>query len=130
MKRLNPDTLFKPQAYTQVVESTRRRTIYVSGQVSMDAQGNLVAPGDFRGQVRQVFTNLRAALDAAGASPADVTKMTTFVVDYKPELRPIVGEARTEFPGGSPPPASTLVGVTALADPAYLVEIEAIAVTE
>lgn len=78
MKRLNPDTLFKPQAYTQ----------------------------------------------------ADVTKMTTFVVGYKPELRPIVGEARTEFLGGSPPPGSTLVGVTALADPAYLVEIEAIAVTE
>lgn len=130
MKRLNPETLFKPQAYTQVVEAAGRRTIFISGQVSQDAQGKVVAAGDFRGQARQVFANLRAALEAAGASPADVTKITMFIVDYKPELRPVVAEARSEFLAGGQPPASTLIGVTALADPAYLLEIEAIAVTD
>ena len=130
MKRLNPETLFKPQAYTQVVEATGRRTIFVSGQVSQDAQGNVVAPGDFRGQARQVFANLRAALEAAGASPADVTKVTMFIVDYEPELRPVLAEARAEFLAGAEPPASTLIGIAALADPAYLLEIEAIAVTD
>ena len=130
MKRQNPETLFKPQAYTQVVEAAGRRTIFVSGQVSQDAQGKVVAPGDFRGQARQVFANLRAALEAAGASPADVTKMTTFIVDYKPEQRAVIAEARAEFLGGAQPPASTLIGITALADPAYLLEIEAIAVID
>ncbi|HEY9286514.1 MAG TPA: RidA family protein [Candidatus Dormibacteraeota bacterium] len=130
MKRLNPDTLLKPQAYTQVVEAAGRRTIFVSGQISQDAQGTVVAPGDFPGQARQVFANLRAALQAAGASPADITKMTTFIVDYTPELRAVIAEARSEFLSGAPPPASTLIGISALADPAYLLEIEAIAVID
>jgi enamine deaminase RidA (YjgF/YER057c/UK114 family) len=130
LQRLAPEGLFKPAAYTQVVVATGRRMVFVSGQVSMDAAGNLVAPGDVAGQARQVYANLRAALEGAGAGPADVVKLTTYVVGYKPELRGLLGEARATVFGPAALPASTLVGVQALADPGYLIEVEAIAVTD
>ena len=72
----------------------------------------------------------RAALKAAGASYANIVKITTFGVGYKPELRPIIGKARSAFFEGMEPPASTLVGVTALAAPEWLIEIEAVAVVD
>jgi enamine deaminase RidA (YjgF/YER057c/UK114 family) len=130
VQRLTPQGLYKPAAYTQVVTSTGRRTIFVSGQVSMDKDGKLVAPGDFAAQARQVYANLRAALEGAGATPADVVKLTTYVVDYKPELRALLAEARAGVFGTAELPASTLVGVQALAEPGYLLEIEAIATTD
>lgn len=129
MDRLSPEGLVKPSAYTQVIVATGRRMVFVSGQVAQDAQGKLVAAGDLAGQAKQVYANLRAALKAAGATPADVTKLTTFVVGYRPEHRPVIAEARlTVFRAGELP-ASTLVGVQALAEPGYLIEVEAIAVT-
>ena len=129
LQRLTPDALFKPTAYTQVVVASGRRMVFVSGQVSMDAGGRLVAPGDFAGQARQVYANLRTALDGAGIAPADVAKLTTYVVGYKPELRPSLAEARAAV-FGAVLPASTLVGVQALAEPGYLLEVEAIAVSD
>ena len=130
LERLTPAGLFKPTAYTQGVAARGRRMVFVAGQVSIDAQGTLVAPGDFAGQVRQVFANLRTALVGAGATPADVTKITIYVVDYKPELRLLLGEARSAVFGPGTLPASTLVGVQALAEPGFLIEIEAIAVLD
>lgn len=129
LRRLTPTGLFKPAAYTQVVVASGSRMVFIAGQVSIDAEGTLVAPGDFAGQVKQVFANLRTALEGAGATPADVTKITIYVVGYKPDLRPLLGEARSAVFGGTLP-ASTLVGVQALAEPGYLVEIEAIAVID
>jgi enamine deaminase RidA (YjgF/YER057c/UK114 family) len=130
LQRLTPEGLFKPAAYTQVVVASGRRMVFLAGQVSIDAQGKLVAPGDFAGQVRQVFANLRTALEGAGATPADVTKITIYVVNYKPELRPLLGEARSAVFGPGTLPASTLVGVQALAEPGFLIEIEAAAVLD
>ncbi len=130
LERLTPKGLFKPGAYTQVVVASGRRMVFVSGQVSMDADGKLVAPGDFAGQARQVYANLHAALDGAGATPAHVTKLTTYVVGYQPELRLLLAEARHTVFGTAALPASTLVGVQALAEPGYLVEVEAVAVTD
>ena len=130
LERLAPAGLFKHAAYTQVVVARGRRLVFVAGQVSIDAQGTLVAPGDFAGQVRQVFANLRIALEGAGATPADVTKITIYVVGYKPELRPLLGEARSAVFGAAALPASTLVGVQALAEPGFLIEVEAIAVLD
>ena len=129
-EHLTPDGLFKPAVYSQVVVASGRRTVFVSGQVSIDAGGNVVAPGDFAGQTRQAYANLRTALGGAGASPADVTKLTTYVVGYRPEMLPVIGEARTALFGSLAPPASTLVGIQALARPDYLVEVEAIAVID
>ena len=70
------------------------------------------------------------ALEGAGAQAADVVKLTTYVVGYKPELRPLLGEARSTVFGPGALPASTLVGVQALAEPGYLIEVEAFAVTD
>lgn len=128
MDRFSPEGLVNPTAYTQVVVASGRRMVFVSGQVSQDADGKLVAPGDFAGQARQVYANLRIALKSAGATPADVTKLTTYVVGYKPELRPLMAEARSTVFRAGELPASTLVGVQALAEPGYLIEVEAIAV--
>jgi enamine deaminase RidA (YjgF/YER057c/UK114 family) len=125
---LTPDGLFKPTVYSQVVVASGRRLVFISGQVAIDAGGNLVAPGDFTGQTRQAYGNLRMALAGAGASPSDVTKLTTFVVGYRPEMLSVIGESRTALFGSVDPPASTLVGIQALARPEYLVEVEAIAV--
>ena len=130
LQRLTPTGLFKPAAYTQVIVTGGRRMVFIAGQVSIDAEGRLVAPGDLAGQVKQVFANLRTALEGAGATPADVTKITIYIVDYKPELRPLLGEARAAVFGPATLPASTLVGVQALAEPGYLIEVEAIAVID
>jgi enamine deaminase RidA (YjgF/YER057c/UK114 family) len=130
LQRLTPAGLFKPAAYTQVVLAQGRRMAFIAGQVSIDAEGKLVAPGDFAGQVKQVFANLGTALKGASATPADVTKITIYVVNYKPELRPLLGEARSALFGATALPASTLVGVQALAEPGFLIEIEAVAVLD
>jgi enamine deaminase RidA (YjgF/YER057c/UK114 family) len=122
------DGLFKNPAYSHTVVASGARTIYISGQVAMDQQGKLVGAGDLGAQTEQVMRNLERALAAAGASFTDVVKITTYVVDYKPEMRAVVSKARSPFFAGREPPASTLVGVSALALPEWLIEIEAVAV--
>jgi enamine deaminase RidA (YjgF/YER057c/UK114 family) len=102
--------------------------IYTAGQVPIDEQGNLVGAGDLAAQAEQVMRNVGLALAAAGASYADVVKITTYVVNYKPEHRAIIGKVRAAFFANGTPPASTLVGVAALAMPEWLVEIEAVAI--
>jgi enamine deaminase RidA (YjgF/YER057c/UK114 family) len=124
----NADGLFKNPAYSHVAVASGTRTIYIAGQVAMDSQGNLVGAGDLGAQTEQVMKNLGLALAAAGASFTDVVKITTYVVDYKPEHRAIISKARTPFFAGREPPASTLVGISALALPGWMIEIEAIAV--
>ncbi len=123
---IQPDGIFSNPSYTHVVTTARARTVYVSGQVSMDATGAMVAEGDLAGQTEQVFANLAIALAAAGATFADVVKLTTYVVDYTPAARPLIAAVRSRYFPTSPP-ASTLVGVSALALPGWLIEIEAIA---
>lgn len=122
------DGLFKNPAYSHVAIASGARTVYIAGQVAMDSEGNLVGAGDLGAQTEQVMRNLGLALAAAGASFADVVKITTYVVDYKPEHRAIIGKARSPFFAGREPPASTLVGISALAAPGWLIEIEAVAV--
>jgi len=130
LEHLTPKGLFKPAVFTQVVVATGRRLVFISGQVSMDANGELVSEGDLAGQARQVYANLKAALDGAGAKPSDVAKLTTYVVGYRPELLPVMSAARTAVLGTADLPASTLVGVQVLAQPGYLIEVEAIAVID
>ncbi len=130
IERPQPEGLFINPAYSHTVVSTGTRLIHVSGQVSMDENGALVGAGDLGAQTKQCMTNLGRALAAAGASFSDVVKITTFVVDYKPEHRAIIGAARGPFFESGKPPASTLVGVSALALPGWLIEIEAVAALE
>jgi enamine deaminase RidA (YjgF/YER057c/UK114 family) len=125
-----PKGLLHNPGFSQVVVATGTRVIHTAGQVSIDEHGMLVGVGDFAAQTEQAMRNIGLALVAAGASYADIIKITTYVVDYKPELRAVIGKARAPFFANRPPPASTLVGVTALALPDWLVEIEAIAVVD
>ena len=124
------DGLLHNPAFSQVVVAVGTRMIHTAGQVSIDERGVLVGPGDYAEQTAQVMRNVGLALAAAGASYADIVKITTYVVNYKPELRAVIGKARAPFFADRTPPASTLVGVTALALPEWLVEIEAVAVTD
>jgi enamine deaminase RidA (YjgF/YER057c/UK114 family) len=128
IEHLRPKGLFNNPAYSHAVVASGTRTVYVSGQVSMDENGAVVGAGDLAAQTTQALRNLGLALDAAGARFADVVKITTFVVNYAPEHRAIIAKARAPFFAGGEPPASTLLGVSALAVPEWLIEIEAVAV--
>jgi enamine deaminase RidA (YjgF/YER057c/UK114 family) len=125
-----PEGLLHNAGFSQVVVASGTRTIYTAGQVSIDAHGALVGAGDLAAQTEQAMRNIGLALAAANASYADIVKLTTYVVDYKPELRAVIGKARAPFFGTGARPASTLVGVTALALPEWLVEIEAVAIVD
>jgi enamine deaminase RidA (YjgF/YER057c/UK114 family) len=130
LEHLRPSGLHHNPAYSHVVVASGARTIYIAGQVSTDDEGRVVGEGDLAAQTTQVMHNIGLALKAAGGGYADIVKITTFVVGYRPELRPIIGKARSVFFEGMEPPASTLVGVTALAAPEWLIEIEAVAVVD
>jgi enamine deaminase RidA (YjgF/YER057c/UK114 family) len=129
LQRLNPEGLFQPSAYTQVVVATGSRIVFLAGQVAVDASGQVVSDGDFAGQAQAVFQNLSLALAAAGATAADVTKLTIYVVHYSPDQLTVIGDMRRAL-FGDRLPASTLVGVEALARPEYLLEVEATAVLD
>lgn len=125
----NPDAVSKPGAYTHVVQATGSRIVFIAGQVALDKDGNVVGAGDLAKQTEQVFQNLQACLASAGATFADVTKTTTFIVGYQAARdRATVGAVRQKYLSADNPPASTLVGVYALATPEIMIEIEAIAV--
>jgi len=99
-------------------------TVYVSGQTSVDADGNVLHKGDMKAQAQQTFRNIAAVLADAGATMADIVKITCFVTDI--DLYPGYAEARAEaFPNN--PPASATVSTPALVHPDMLVEIEAVA---
>ncbi|HEX2500535.1 MAG TPA: RidA family protein [Methylomirabilota bacterium] len=100
-------------------------TVYVSGQVALDADGRLVGPGDVVAQTRQVLENIRKVLAAGEATLDDVVKVTVYLANV--DDRPRVNEVRQAFFGANRP-ASTLVEVSRLALPGLLVEIEAVAV--
>ena len=104
------------------------RTVYISGQTARDDKSNVVGAGDVKKQAAKVFENLRVAVEAAGGSMDDVAKITTYVVDLKPDDRLWIGEmVKKHFPK---PPAHTLVGISALAVPELLIEVEAVAVLD
>jgi enamine deaminase RidA (YjgF/YER057c/UK114 family) len=126
---INPAGLPRPGTYTPVVVARGARTIYVSGQVPVNEKGELVGKGDLLAQAEQVFRNIDIALKGADATFADVVKITTFVVGFRPEHRALMHQVRSRYVSKDNPPASTLLGVQALAVPDYLIEIEAIAVT-
>jgi 2-iminobutanoate/2-iminopropanoate deaminase len=123
---INPKEVAVPTGYTQVVSvDSPKRILYVSGQVSIDQKGDIVGKGDLETQTRQVYSNLLAILRSQGASFKDVVKLNTYTTE--PEKVATVRKVRNEFVSSEAPPASTFVGVTALADPSYLVEVEAVA---
>ena len=126
---INPEDLPKPRSYHQVAVATGTRMVFVAGQVSEDVEGDLVGEGDFALQARTAFANVGRALAAAGAQPGQVARITIYVVAHRPELLPLISDARIAV-FGDHRPADTLLGVATLAEPGYLIEVEAIAVTD
>jgi len=124
---LSPETLPPPFGYSHVVDAPAGRIIYVSGQVPLDADGQLVGEGDFAAQTRQVFENLSRALEAAAASWSDVVKLDYFLRDVG-EITS-VRAIRDDYVDTERPPASTLVEVSGLFRPDVLIEIQAVAIT-
>src|SRR3954447_12045283 len=105
---INPEDLPKPQSYHQVAVATGSRWVFVSGQVSEDVDGNLVGAGDFALQARTAFANVGRALAAAGARPEQVARITIYVAGHRPELIPLISEARIAVLGDHRLPATRL----------------------
>ena len=114
-----------PFGYSHVVDSPAARIVYISGQVPLDVDGQLVGEGDFEAQTRQVFENLTLALEATGASWTDVVKLNFFLTDVTQLTS--VRAIRDEFVNTEQPPASTLVQVSGLFRPEVMIEVEAVA---
>jgi len=109
--------------YSHVVVVEARRTVFVSGQLARDGQGNVVGKGDMRAQIRQVGENVKAALAAAGATLDDIVKTNTYVTDIEEYFKQV--DVRMEYFGALP--TSTTVEVRRLAHPDLLVEVEVVA---
>ena len=122
----NPAGIAKPGGYTHVVEATGPgRIVYIAGQLGLKPDG--VIAGDFRAQCTQAFENLKTALAAVGATWNDVVKVNNYLVDIGTNLS-IYREVRDQYVNTSRPPASTTVGVAALARPDAKFEVEAVVV--
>ena len=128
---INPSALPNwEQRFSQIVVIAHEtsKTVYLSGQVSVDENQNLISEGDLRAQALRAFQNLEVALAAAGASVADVVKLNIYVKDFKPEDVGAVGEALRKHFSQKNLPASTWLGVQSLAKEGFLIEVDAVAV--
>ena len=124
---LNPAGLPVLPGFSQVVTATEGKIVFISGQVALDANNEVVGKGDLRAQVVQTFENLKGALAAVGATFDDVLKTNTYVVNYTPDMIGVVREVRSQYLPQEKAPASTLIGVQALVFEDLLIEIEAFA---
>jgi enamine deaminase RidA (YjgF/YER057c/UK114 family) len=118
--------VFDPATYSQGIKVSQAQTIlFLSGQVAYTPEGGVACRGDFKGQARGAYEAIKALVESQGGTMASVIKITTYVTDmhYRVDLAPI----REEF-FGKKGPASTLIEISALAHPDWMIEIEAIAV--
>ena len=129
LEHIQPEGLFasEPLGFTQVVTSPPGKLVFVSGQVALDENAQVVGPGDLGAQAEQALANLGRALEAVGASPADVAFLRIYIANYDPSKLAVLGPLLPKF-FGSKLPAQTLLGVQALATPDLLIELEALAV--
>jgi 2-iminobutanoate/2-iminopropanoate deaminase len=118
--------VWDPPTYSQAVKVTAGETIlYIAGQVAYDDKGGVAHPGDFKAQARDALQAVKAQVEAGGGTMANIVKVNTYLTDIR--HRADYGPIREEF-FGKKMPASTLVAVAALAQPEFLIEIEAVAV--
>lgn len=129
---INPDNLFPslPHGFSQIVVATGKRIAFISGQTAWDEGKNIVGGDSVLEQARQAFRNIRKAVEAVGGTLTDIVALRIYVVDYQAECGTAVGTALRECFSTENPPASTWIGVQALADPEFLIEIEATAVLD
>ena len=127
---INPPGLAQFKTFSHVATVSGGKTIHVSGQVSWNEKGEVVHPGNLKGQAGQVFENLKVALEAAGATYDNIVKFTIYVVNLKPQDRVTISEVRSRYLTSGRVPASTMIGVQSLVSEGLLLEVEAIAVVD
>ena len=128
VKHLNPEGLHKNSAYTQAVVTTGDvKTVYVGGQNAVDVSGEVIGKGDIKTQAKQIFKNLETALASGGAKLDQVIKWNIYVLQGQPP-RPAFEVFQRVWGNRSNPPLITLLFVSGLAQPDYLMEIDAVAV--
>jgi enamine deaminase RidA (YjgF/YER057c/UK114 family) len=126
--RIDPTGLATIPGAVNLTIATGSRIIHISGQTGVDAEGKVVGSTHLD-QSRRALQNLRVAIEAAGATPADIAKLMIYVVDYtQAALDALVSAAIEVFGDNYPITASTLVGVATLWQPDVLIEIDAVAV--
>ena len=128
INRINPPELGMPPGYSQIVEVSAGRIIFIAGQTALDRDGNVVGKSDFAAQAEQAFRNLAIALQASGCTATNLVKLTVFLTDMDNLAR--YREARNRFFASVTPtaaPAVTLVEVSKLYGADFMIEIEAIA---
>ena len=130
LNRMNPDGMYTPNKgiYSQVVTSTGTTTVHIAGTVPFDEDANVVGVGDMKAQTCQILDNLRIALEAAGALPADVVRINVYTLNTDDYVANGAPEVIAFF--GDTKPSSTTVQVSRLVHPDWLVEIEATAVID
>ena len=127
----SPQTLPPPIGYSQIDKVNKGTLVYIAGQVASDAAGKLVGEGNFEAQVEQVFRNVKIAVEASGGKMADIVKINNYIVaDVDPNELPKFRAIRDRYLNVESPPASTLVYVSRLARPGWLIEIEAVAAVD
>ena len=129
---INPDSLFPSLAhgFSQAVTASGRKMVFISGQTAWDERKNVVGGDNLLEQTRQALRNVKTAIEASGGALNDLVSLRIYIVNYQAESARAVGSALREVFSSQDPPASTWIGVSALADPEFLIEIEAIAVLD
>ena len=126
LERYCADSVFNPGGYSQAVKATDAKTIlFIAGQVAYDKDGGVAFRGDFKGQAREALRSLKAHVEAGGGTMDSIVKVNTYVTDIR--YRGDWTAVREEF-FGKKMPASTMIGVTELAHPDWLIEVEAVAI--
>ena len=129
IKIFNPAGLAKPPAtYSHIAQAKTQQVVFIAGQVPADAAGNVVGKGDIEAQAAQVYANIHTALRAVGADWGNVVQFTSFLIRAEDSAAFRTWRNREfpkMFPGGSPP--NTLLIISRLADPDYLLEVQTIA---
>jgi len=131
-KHINPKSLFPSleHGFSQIVAASGGTTVYISGQTAWDNNKQIVGGRDLAQQTRQALRNVKTAIEAAGGTLTDIVSLRIYIVDYQREEADAIGSVLREFFPGEKCPASTWIGVSALAVPDFMIEIEAVAVLE
>lgn len=128
---INPPGIYKHPAFTRIVTvKGPMKIVFIAGQTPSDEKYEPVAPGDYRAQYLAVMHNLEVQLAAAGASWDDVVYRRIFVLDVDEYLKVSADPDTPRFGNPDRPPPSTMVGVTRLSNPAFLIEVDLVAITE
>jgi enamine deaminase RidA (YjgF/YER057c/UK114 family) len=133
IEKLNPPSIAEPQGFVHVTVAQGSKLVFLAGQVGTAQDGSIVGEGDLAKQTAQALRNVKAGLDAAGATFDDIVKTTLYIVDWSEDkfeqLMAGVMEAAGEL-GGAPVSSSTLISVQGLFNPGYLIEVDVTAVVE